>query len=221
MTTVSNVSSDVLAAMNGGSGGSKGVAESEQNKFMTLLVTQMKNQDPLNPLDNAQMTSQLAQLSTLSGIEKLNTTLEGFITGFQSGQALHAANMIGRAVLVPGEETSLENGQAVFGVELEEPADKATVNIRDAEGNLVHSMDLGAQDAGVIPLAWDGKTADGATLPDGKYKVEVVATRGSDIMQGKALTFGEVLSVSVGPQGIRLNLLGSREASMNDVRQIL
>jgi flagellar basal-body rod modification protein FlgD len=220
MTTVNNVSSDMLATMSGG-GGSKGVAESEQNKFMTLLVTQMKNQDPLNPLDNAQMTSQLAQLSTLSGIEKLNGTLESFITGYQSGQALHAANMIGRAVLVPGEHTNLVEGQAVFGAELAEPADKVTVNIRDADGNLVHSVDLGEQKEGVIPLAWDGKTADGETAPDGRYKIEVVATRGDEIMQGKALTFGEVLSVSVGPQGIRLNLLGAGEASMNDVRQIL
>lgn len=220
MTTVNNVSSDVLATMNSSSG-NKGIAESEQDKFMTLLVTQMKNQDPLNPLDNAQMTSQLAQLSTLSGIEKLNATMESFITGFQSGQALHAANMIGRAVLVPGEETSLAEGQAVFGVELDEPADKVTVNIKDADGNLVHTLDLGAQEAGVIPLAWNGKTADDETLADGRYKIEVVATRGSDIKEGKALTFAEVMSVSVGPQGIKLNLMGAGEASMADVRQIL
>lgn len=220
MTTVNNVSSDVLATMNGGSS-TKGVAQSEQDKFMTLLVTQMKNQDPLNPLDNAQMTSQLAQLSTLSGIEKLNATMESFISGFQSGQALHAANMIGRAVLVPGEETSLVEGKAVFGVELDGAADKVTVNIKDADGNLVHTLDLGPQEAGVIPLAWNGKTADDETLADGRYKIEVVATRGSDIMQGKALTFGEVMSVSVGPQGIKLNLMGAGEASMADVRQIL
>ena len=220
MTTVNNVASDVLATMNSSSG-SKSVAESEQDKFMTLLVTQMKNQDPLNPLDNAQMTSQLAQLSTLSGIEKLNATMESFISGFQSGQALHAANMIGRAVLVPGEEISLTEGQAVFGVELDEPADKVTVNIKDAEGKLVHTLDLGAQEAGVIPLAWNGQVGDDETVADGRYKVEVVATRGSDIKQGKALTLGEVLSVSVGPQGIKLNLMGAGEASMNDVRQIL
>jgi len=207
--------------MNSGSASNKGIAESEQDKFMTLLVTQMKNQDPLNPLDNAQMTSQLAQLSTLSGIEKLNATMESFISGFQSGQALHAANMIGRAVLVPGEEISLTEGQAVFGVELDEPADKVTVNIKDAEGKLVHTLDLGAQEAGVIPLAWNGQVGDDETVADGRYKVEVVATRGSDIKQGKALTLGEVLSVSVGPQGIKLNLMGAGEASMNDVRQIL
>src|SRR5690606_5955002 len=152
---------------------------------------------------------------------KLNATMESFISGFQSGQALHAANMIGRAVLVPGEEISLTEGQAVFGVELDEPADKVTVNIKDAEGKLVHTLDLGAQEAGVIPLAWNGQVGDDETVADGRYKVEVVATRGSDIKQGKALTLGEVLSVSVGPQGIKLNLMGAGEASMNDVRQIL
>ncbi len=220
MTTVSNVANDVLAAVNGGSR-NQSVGKSEQDKFMTLLVTQMKNQDPLNPLDNAQMTSQLAQLSTLTGIEKLNATMESFVSGFHSSQSLQAASLIGRAVLVPGAETSLVKGQAVFGVELDEAADKVTVNIKDATGKLVHTMDLGAQDAGVIPLAWDGKTADDVTLEDGRYKIEVVATRGSDIKEGTALTFGEVLSVSLGPQGVKLNLLGAGEASMADVRQIL
>ena len=99
MTTVSNVSSDVMSAMNGGAGSSKGVAESEENKFMTLLVTQMKNQDPLNPLDNAQMTSQLAQLSTLSGIDKLTTasgTKEGQPRPYRFGYGVLDENLNGR-----------------------------------------------------------------------------------------------------------------------------
>ena len=220
MTTVSNVSSDLLATMNGSSG-KKSVADDAQDRFMTLLVTQMKNQDPLNPLDNAQVTSQLAQLSTLTGIDKLNKTLESFVTGFQSGQAVQAAGMIGRGVLVPGNGVNLVEGKSVFGFELENPADKVTVKVRNGDGDVVQTIDLGSAKAGVLPLAWDGKMADGEVAPDGKYTVEAVATYGEETSKPKALTFGEVMSVTLGPQGAKLNLLGVGEASMADVRQIL
>src|SRR6266571_7724769 len=79
-----------------------GSVEADTNKFMTLLVTQLKNQDPLNPLDNAQITSQLAQLSTVTGVNNLNTTLESLKSSYQSSETLQATNMIGKGVLVPG-----------------------------------------------------------------------------------------------------------------------
>lgn len=220
MTTVNNVASDVMTAMNG-SNGKKSVADEAQDRFMTLLVTQMKNQDPLNPLDNAQVTSQLAQLSTLTGIDKLNKTMESFVGNFQSAQALQATSMIGRGVLVPGSEVSLVDGKSVFGLELDTPADKLTVRIRDAEGKLVQTLELGDAKAGTLPIAWDGMMADGEIAPNGKYKIEAVATLGHDISKPTVLTFGEVMSVSVGPQGIKLNVLGVGEAGLGDVRQIL
>lgn len=221
MTTVNNVASDVMAAMNGGANGKKSVADEAQDRFMTLLVTQMQNQDPLNPLDNAQVTSQLAQLSTLTGIDKLNKTMESFVGSFHASQALQATNMIGRGVLVPGSQVDLVEGKSVFGLELEQPADRVTVRIRDEEGNLVQTLELGEAKAGVLPIAWDGKMADGEVAPDGRYSIEAVATLGDDIAQPTALTFGEVMSVSMGPQGIKLNVLGVGETSMGDVRQIL
>lgn len=220
MTTVNNVGSDALAAAKGASSKKTG-AEEAQDRFMTLLVTQMKNQDPLNPLDNAQVTSQMAQLSTVTGIDKLNATMENLLSGFQSTQSLQAAGMIGRAVLVPGESLNLVEGQAVFGVELEAPADKVTVKIRDAEGTVLHVTEMEQAKAGVLPLTWDGKMANGESAPNGNYKIEAVATIGGQTVKPKALTFGEVVSVSVGAQGVKLNLLGVGEASMADVRQIL
>src|SRR5450759_4503359 len=84
-------------------------ADSEQ-RFLKLLVTQLNNQDPLNPLDNAQLTSQLAQMSTVSGVEKLNTTLQSLVDQSGSSQVLQAAFLIGRTVLVPGNQVTLSAG---------------------------------------------------------------------------------------------------------------
>ncbi len=89
-----------------------------QNRFLKLLTTQLKNQDPLNPMDNAQMTSQLAQMSTVSGIEKLNTTLGKMLDIYDSGQSMQAAGLIGKHVLVPGNTLPLAGGQALGGAML-------------------------------------------------------------------------------------------------------
>src|SRR6478672_4462777 len=98
-------------------------ADDPQDRFLKLLVTQMKNQDPLNPLDNAQVTSQLAQISTVNGIEKLNTTLQTMASSFAAGQSLQAAGMIGKDVLIPASTLRLAGGSALFGIDLKQPAD--------------------------------------------------------------------------------------------------
>ena len=104
MTTLSATSNEIsqslLDSVNGARNTTKTTAEAAQDRFMKLLVTQMKNQDPLNPLDNAQVTSQLAQLSTVTGIDKLNATLETMMSNAQNSQSLQASNLIGHAVLV-------------------------------------------------------------------------------------------------------------------------
>ena len=107
MTTVNaaptSVSPDLLNSVNVKKNkAADGSVEAEQDKFMTLLVTQLKNQDPMNPLDNAQLTSQFAQLSTVTGVNKLNTTMEAMKSSYQAAEQLQAANLIGRGVLVAG-----------------------------------------------------------------------------------------------------------------------
>ncbi len=198
--------------------------EDAQDRFLKLLVTQMKNQDPLNPLDNAQVTSQLAQLSTVSGIEKLNTTVAGLETSYQTSQALQSANLIGHGVLVPGNSVNLNEGRAVFGVELSEPADNVKVVIRDAGNRAVHTQELGPQEVGSKPLAWDGLDDQGKKVADGKFKFEVVATRGGKVLDDKVasgLSFGQVNSVSSGAQGVKLNVQEMGAVELSLVRQIL
>ncbi|HJW55279.1 MAG TPA: flagellar hook assembly protein FlgD [Burkholderiaceae bacterium] len=223
MTTITDnsVSSSLMAAMNPKQATAKSEAVEAQDRFMKLLVTQMKNQDPLNPLDNAQMTSQLAQLSTVTGIDKLNTTIESLTSSFQTGQSLQAASMIGHAVMVPGSNITLAEGKALLGLELAEPADNVKVAIRDAAGKVVHTMDLGSREVGAWPLAWDGKTDAGVAAADGQYTFDITATRGGQKISATALAFGEVGSVSAGTQGVKLNVTNVGAVNLADVRQIL
>ncbi|HZS80518.1 MAG TPA: flagellar hook capping FlgD N-terminal domain-containing protein, partial [Herbaspirillum sp.] len=143
------VSSDLLTSMNGMSAAASSTSslkdnspDAIQNRFLKLLTVQMKNQNPTNPLDNSQLTVQLAQLSTVSGISQLNTTLASLMSNIQSAQSLQSASMIGRSVLAPGSSvalisdtqtaadgTSTTSQRAVFGVRLEGHADSLKVNI--------------------------------------------------------------------------------------------
>jgi flagellar basal-body rod modification protein FlgD len=216
------VSPSLLATMNPTKDTVASGAAATQDRFMKLLVTQMKNQDPLNPLDNAQVTSQLAQLSTVTGIDKMNTTLEALISSFQSNQSLQAANMIGHGVLVPGANVDLVDGKGVFGVELSEPADNVQVTIRDASGTAVHVINVGSMEAGMRPMQWDGVADKGGVAADGHYTFEVAATRGGQKVDATKLAFGQVASVTTGAQGVKLNVVPNiGTVTMTDVRQIL
>lgn len=192
-----------------------------QNRFLTLLTTQLKNQDPLNPMDNAQMTSQLAQISTVDGIERLNATLQTLLSGNVDSQAMQAANLVGRHVLVPGSSLSLASGQALGGIEMAAAADEVVVTIKDANGLTVRSINLGSAKAGVFGFAWDGKTDSGATAADGAYKFEVAATQGANKVSATALALGTVSSVNRSTLGVSLNLGSMGLVTMADVKQIL
>jgi flagellar basal-body rod modification protein FlgD len=228
-TSTSGVSTDLLQSMNGTTATTDDSSvEAQTDKFLTLLVAQLQNQDPMNPTDNAQLTSQLAQLSTVTGVNKLNTTLESLQTSYQSSQALEAANMIGHGVLTAGTALTLSDSQAIYGVDLATAADNVTINILDSTGKLVHSIDMGAQVAGTVPMAWDGTVDDlngtgvAGTVADGTYKVQVVATRsGETLTDATALQFGTVASVSTNSTGVTLNIPTLGKVTMADVKQVL
>lgn len=198
-----------------------GGAEAEQ-RFLKLLVTQLNNQDPLNPLDNAQLTSQLAQMSTVSGIEKLNTAFESMLAQSGSSQVLQSASLIGRTVLVPGQDITTQPGEAShFGVDLPHGADAVTVKITAANGDVVRSFDLGAQGPGVQTLVWDGSGTNQAALPAGNYRVNVEARIGEGKVAAEPLAFTRVGSVSQGAGGVLLDLAGGVKAPLSAVRLIL
>lgn len=223
MAVISNsLPQSLLDAMNPKAPTAQSAAATQQDQFMTLLVTQMKNQDPLNPMDNAQVTSQLAQLSTVSGIDKLNTTLESLMGSYQSSQSLQAANLISHGVLAPGSTVSLADSKGIMGVDFPSGVDSATVVIRDASGNQVATLNLDAQKAGTVPLLWDGTKTDGTAAADGNYTFEVQATAAGQKADATALQFGIVTTVSTAAgQEPRVNVPGMGSINFSDIRQIL
>lgn len=215
--------SEAFAALNGNAKTTTkaSTAEEAQDRFLKLLVTQLKNQDPLNPLDNAQVTSQLAQISTVSGLDKLNSTLSSLFDIYDTGQSMQAAGMIGKLVLVPGEQMALTEGVAVGGVDLAAAAGKVMVNVKDAAGKTVYSEDLGARKAGSFAFVWDGSTDAGAKAPDGNYSFSIEASSGSDAVTVQALQAGTVNAVVRGKTGFSLDLGTAGQVSYSDVKQIL
>lgn len=215
MSTVDAVTSGTSTAKT-----TKSAVQESEDRFLKLLVTQMKNQDPLNPLDNAQVTSQMAQLSTVSGIEKLNTALQAMSSSFASSQSLQAAGMIGRSVLAEGASLLLQGGAAAGGFSLAQPVDHAVVTIKGAAGNTLTSMDLGAQKAGNVMFQWDGATDSGAKAADGAYTFEVSAKQGGQKVDAVSLTLGKVGSVSLGASGVTLNTDTLGSLDVTKVKQI-
>jgi flagellar basal-body rod modification protein FlgD len=225
---------DLMSTMNAKAATTSSGDESVQastDKFMTLLVTQLKNQDPLNPMDNAQLTSQLAQLQTVTGVNKLNDTLESLKSSYQSSESMQATNLIGHGVLVEGSNVTLSGSKAIMGVELGSDVDNVKVVISDKNGKEVQTMDLGAQKAGVIPLAWDGvpdatnvdSSGKPVTLADGSYTISVVATKGGDkTNDAQPLAFDSVASVTTNStDGVKLNLPSKGVVTLADIKQVL
>ena len=196
------------------------VAES-QDRFLKLLVTQMRNQDPLNPLDNAEVTSQMAQLSTVSGIDKLNATLQALSSSMIASQSMQAASMIGHVVMVPGSGIELANGKGTAAVDLTQPADSVSVAISDAAGNVVRNMQLGSQSSGAVPFQWDGLNDAGQLVADGSYQFSATAQLGGVKSSAATLSYGVVNSVMQGTQGATLYVGEIGEVSLASVKQIL
>jgi flagellar basal-body rod modification protein FlgD len=135
------------------------------DRFLKLLVAQMQNQDPLNPMDNAQVTSQMAQINTVTGIDKLNTTVQGLSTQFMQMQAVQGAALVGRDVVVAGNKLSVDDtaGVGQGGFELANAADAVKVEILSASGAVVPTLNLGAEGAGVHSFDWPSGSATSAS----------------------------------------------------------
>ena len=227
MATVDSTtsSSSILAALNSGSSsGSASNAstiEETQNRFLTLLVAQLENQDPLNPLDNTEITSQLAQMSTVRGIEQLNPTLDSLGSSLADTQAVQASALIGNTVLVPGSRLNLAGGEAFGGVNLASPADQVTVSILDSSGKVIQTQTLGANEAGNVLFNWDGSTSSGTAAGDGSYSFKVSAAKGAAPVTAEALQLGTVSALTRTTGGnfvLDLGALGKFD--FGDVQQV-
>jgi flagellar basal-body rod modification protein FlgD len=232
MTTTNNVNNNTVPGAGGAtdssSPGSASSAQSLQDQFLTLLVAQMNNQDPLNPMDNYQLTSQLAQISTVQGVQDLKSVMQTISSQVDLGQSMDAVSMIGKQVLFPGNAMKVDTdatGARVMtpiGIDVQQDAHDVVMKISDSTGRVVRTVDLGAQSAGILTPTWDGKDDSGNVMPDGSYTLGVSATdENGNAVTADALTYGQVGGVSYSTQGVRLDLGLAGQVSMLDVRKVL
>lgn len=195
--------------------------EDAQTRFLTLLTTQLKNQDPMNPLENAEVTSQLAQMSTVDGIERLNGLFQQFLSAQESAESMQAAALVGRGVLVPGKSMVLTEAGGVGGFELSVPAERVTLTIKDANGLEVATIEMDEMEAGSHNFVWDGTAIDGQRAADGVYTVTAKALVDGEEQKVDTLEFGVVSSVIRGPKSTDLQVGNLGIFKFDDIRQIL
>jgi flagellar basal-body rod modification protein FlgD len=185
------------------------------DRFLKLLVAQMQNQDPLNPMDNAQVTSQMAQINTVTGIEKLNTAIGGLSSQFVQMQAMQGATLVGRDVIVPGKVLDINDaGVGQGGFELTSAADSVTVDIMSPSGQVVDTLNLGAQSSGMHSFDWNAK---GATN-DSNLTFRVTSKLGATTTTSTALMRDTVSAVSTTGTGFNLELQHSGTVSYATVK---
>lgn len=195
-----------------------------QEDFLTLMITQFRNQDPFEPMDNGEFLGQLAQFSTVSGISSLNEGFAGMSASLQNEQALQAANLVGHRVLASSDVGYLaEDGSIAGAVDLGSSASSVQIEITDATGELVQRIDLGAQQAGLARFNWDGRDSDGDKVDSGHYLVTTRVSRGAQVENAETLLEAEIESVTLGRfgQGMTLNLPGGDTLPLSQVRRII
>jgi flagellar basal-body rod modification protein FlgD len=220
-SATSNPAADIYSALSVVRDNKSSATADIQNRFLTLLTAQLKNQDPTSPMDSAQMTSQLAQISTVDGIERLNATLQKMLGNTADAQAMQAAALVGRGVLVPGSALQLVEGAAVGAMELAGSADEVIVTIKDANGLVQRTLNLGALPAGVNGFAWDGKNDAGAPVADGRFSMSIAAEQGGKKVTADALALGMVSSITRGAQGMTVNVGSLGAFGLADIKEIL
>ncbi len=195
-----------------------------QDDFLTLMITQFQNQDPFEPMDNGEFLGQLAQFSTVNGIESLNEGFASLAGSLQNEQALQAANLVGHRILASSDVGFLETGGSISGaVNLDSSASHVQVEITDINGELVQRIDLGAQTAGLARFTWDGRDSSGAAADGGHYLVTTRVSRGNNVENAETLLEATIESVTLGQfgQGMTLNLPGGDTLPLSQVRQII
>lgn len=225
--STSSASTDIISALNKKNTDTSSATSSTptlgQDAFLKLLITQLKNQSPLDPQDNTAFVAQLAQFSSVQGIENLNTTVSSLSSSLQSSQALQASALVGRTVEVETTKAYLGTSGVVRGtMVLENSTPTLRLNVYNASNQVVLQKDLGTQEAGEIPFAWDGTATDGTALPAGTYRFEVLASENGKSVPVTTYLGNNVNSVTVGSNQVAtLNVESVGQVAFSDVKNIL
>ncbi|MBQ0724262.1 MAG: flagellar hook assembly protein FlgD [Cycloclasticus sp.] len=194
-----------------------------QADFLELMVTQLKNQDPLDPMDSGAFLGQIAQFSTVSGIGDLQTSFSEFASSVANDQALQASNLVGRRVIVPLQNGVLNEGGAIEGeVTLPASSPDVSINISNQNGELIKTISLGTQAAGPVPFKWDGSLNNGGVAPAGQYSVDAIARIDGQNFELDTQLLVDVESVTLGGpgRGLQLNLAGLGSVDFSNVSRI-
>ncbi|MCD5996868.1 flagellar hook assembly protein FlgD [Pseudomonas sp. CDFA 602] len=193
-----------------------------KDSFLQLLVTQMKNQNPLDPQDNTQFVAQLAQFSSLESMQNLTSTVDSIATSYKSSQALQASSLVGRSVIIDASSTTVDTAKGMTGsIVVPGSSSVTSVKIYDAQSNLVDTVDLGAQKAGTTSFAWDGQASDGTTAPAGSYSFIAEGSIDGKNTQLSTYLPATVNSVTLGVNGAETMLnLASGSVALSKVQTI-
>jgi len=192
----------------------------DQSDFLTLLTTQLKNQDPFSPMDNTQMVAQMAQFSSVAGISEMNKTLSSVATKLGSTTASDAMSYVGKTVLTEGSTAYPKSTGGLDGaIELDDAATQVTVTISDSNGGTLRQLQLGSQKKGTTTFDWDGKDEAGNSVGSGPFTISALATSGDSTVTSRTLVWAPVESVSLPSSGSPvLKVVGVGEVQPSDVR---
>ncbi len=193
-----------------------------QDEFMKLMMAQLKNQDPMKPMDNGEFLGQMAQFSTVTGIGDMQASLETLTETFSSNQTLQATSLVGQEVLIEDSSFELNGDSPVSGsFQLEVGSGDVKLDITDAAGNVVQQIGLGDFGAGRHSFTWDGLNNQGQRMPPGKYSASVTAQKGEGYEAVTVLSSRVIDSVEFGAGGqSTLNTVEGDVLTMADIRQI-
>ncbi len=223
MTTIN---SDIIDQL--GLGGNPSTRKSGnklgQEDFLKLMTTQLQNQDPTKPMDNSAFLGQIAQFSSVTGIQDMQASVKQLVETLSANQTMQAAGLVGKTVVAAADSALYDGTNTVQGgVELTGAADNVVVGIFDENGQLIRKMELGSQSSGTVPFRWDGLATDGSKAPAGVYQLKA-----ESIVAGKAAAVNTLVAEPIaavnmasGGKSLSLTLAGGSNINMSDVKQIM
>ncbi len=216
LTGINDLNKTATTAMDASSKPTQSTADAQSDRFLKLLVAQLNNQDPMNPMDNAQMTSQMAQINTVSGIQQLNDTVKSIGAQFGAIQALQGASLVGRGVLVQSNTLSIDGGTAKGAIDLPSAADKVSIQILSPGGQPLQTLDLGPLSAGRHSFNWDASSYNGSGNPSFK----VIATNGDKNVASTSFAQGTVVGIDVAGGAMNIQLKGRDTVAYEAIQAI-
>ena len=219
----SSTSSDIINSLGTRNNGVTEEQDLGKDAFLQLMIAQLQNQDPLSPAKNEDFIAQLAQFSSVEGIQNINSSIEELATDFRSSQALQASSLVGRQVQVSADTATLTAEGPVRGtIDLATSSANIKLYIEGPDGQVVRTQDIGTQERGAIDFAWDGTNESGLRVADGAYRVYASGLVDGEIADLPVAIGANVNSVTIGQNdSMILNIEGVGAVPLSEVSRFL